>query len=322
MPDISVVICTHNRRPEYWGQVLGGLRKQTLNPQLWELVVVDNLSDQPVSANDLVWHSNARVVREEKLGLTPARLRGIQEAVGNILFFVDDDNIVRPDYLEQSLAIARAHPSVGCWGGNISVKFDEPPPSWTQPYWGLLGVRSVTQDTISRDIKDGASTPYGAGICLRREVAAHYREVTMVSPIRQALGRRGNSLVSGEDVDIACTACDLGMAKGVFTALEVCQLIPPGRVTEPYLLKLAAAAEFSNWVLDWSRSQTTSLPKPRNGIKVVADFFRRFTRKGRFRLARLQGRAAARDFLILAQAEGTAETAATFVREADFKAAR
>ena len=48
---------------------------------------------------------NARIVREEKLGLTHARVRGFQEAKGEIVVMVDDDNVLKPDYLERAVEI-------------------------------------------------------------------------------------------------------------------------------------------------------------------------------------------------------------------------
>ena len=94
-PAVSVVIPTHNPRHDYLARVVDALRQQTLPREQWELLVVDNGSEQPLRAAgpkyqgskglkgeessadiDLGWHANARIVREEELGLTYARLRG------------------------------------------------------------------------------------------------------------------------------------------------------------------------------------------------------------------------------------------------------
>src|ERR1700758_5251153 len=97
---LSVVICTHNPRPGYFAKCVEALRSQTLALSSWELVIVDNLSDTPLAnCMDLAWHPEARVVREETLGLTPARLRGIRESQGKLLVFVDDDNVLDVDLL-------------------------------------------------------------------------------------------------------------------------------------------------------------------------------------------------------------------------------
>src|SRR5204862_5153681 len=100
---LSVILCTHNPRPDYLASTLEALRNQILPQEAWELVLVDNASDPTVvSATRLGWHKNGRQVREEKLGLTPARLRGIAEAKGEMLVFVDDDNVLAADYLTEA----------------------------------------------------------------------------------------------------------------------------------------------------------------------------------------------------------------------------
>ena len=81
-PDISVVLCTHNPRADYLDRVLVGLRRQTLSFQRWALLLIDNASNEPLANRfDIGWHPNGRHVREDELGLTPARLRGIAESV-------------------------------------------------------------------------------------------------------------------------------------------------------------------------------------------------------------------------------------------------
>src|SRR5271154_1339560 len=98
--EVSVIICTHNPRLHYLRRTLDALAEQTLPKDRWELLLIDNMSREPVSsAWDLSWHPNARHVREEALGLTNARLRGIRESKGEYLVFIDDDNVAAADYL-------------------------------------------------------------------------------------------------------------------------------------------------------------------------------------------------------------------------------
>ncbi|HTA29597.1 MAG TPA: glycosyltransferase family 2 protein, partial [Candidatus Cybelea sp.] len=95
-PRCSVIICTHNPRPACLRRTLDSLRTQTLPFELWEFLLIDNASQPPLMGeSDLSWHSQARHVREEELGLTPARLRGIKESAGELLIFIDDDNVLR-----------------------------------------------------------------------------------------------------------------------------------------------------------------------------------------------------------------------------------
>src|SRR6266436_6280424 len=98
---LSVIICTHNPRSDYLRRCIEGLRCQKLPYDRWELLVVDNRSDEPLADRiDLSWHPDPHIIREEVLGLTPARLRGIRESMGDLLVFVDDDNVLDVDFLE------------------------------------------------------------------------------------------------------------------------------------------------------------------------------------------------------------------------------
>src|SRR5271155_5863652 len=101
MPRLSAIICAHNPREDYLRRVLDGLRAQTLPLEQWELLLIDNASGVSVADRfDLSWHPLGRHIREEELGLTPARLCGMKESKAEILVLVDDDTVLDPDYLE------------------------------------------------------------------------------------------------------------------------------------------------------------------------------------------------------------------------------
>lgn len=123
---LSVIICTHNPRQDYLRRTLDALQTQTLASKRWELLLVDNASNESLSkAWDLSWHPQARHIREDELGLTPARVRGIKESSGELLVFVDDDNVLASDYLERALAIHIGRPQVGAFGaGKILGEFE------------------------------------------------------------------------------------------------------------------------------------------------------------------------------------------------------
>jgi glycosyltransferase involved in cell wall biosynthesis len=108
---ISVIVCSHNPRDAYLARCLNGLRSQTLDMKSWELLLIDNASDQPLKLKgDISWHPNSRHLSESKLGLVWARCRGIQESVGEILIFVDDDNVLDSDYLFKAVELSNEWP--------------------------------------------------------------------------------------------------------------------------------------------------------------------------------------------------------------------
>ena len=272
--DISVITCSHNPRPEYLRLALESIANQTLDRQRWDFLLVDNASDEQLCFRfDLSWQPRSRHVREEKLGLTPARLRGIQETKGELLVFVDDDNVLDPDYLERVLDLARLWPRIGAFSGQVRAAFETPPPLWTEKYWNRLAVREFDQDRWSNIPLLDDTTPNGAGLCLRRQVADQYLRYHANGKRKFILDRRGTELLSAGDLDLALTACDMGLGNGVFTSLSLTHLIPGERLTEAYLLRLLEAQTFSEVVLKSFRLSDESVP-PRRLKTVVADWLR------------------------------------------------
>ena len=253
----SVIVCTHNARPDYFRRCLDGLRGQSLSLDRWELLLVDNQSDVPVAnAVDVSWQPSARIVREETLGLTPARLRGIREAAGQLLVFVDDDNVLDRDFLETALRVAEQKPFLGAWSGQCRPEFEVSPPEWTRRYWGNLVIRQFDEDVWSNLPRLTESMPCGAGLCLRREVALHYLRLHESGKRAFQFDRVGKSLLSGGDNDLAACACDIGLGVGIIAALKLTHLIPPERLTEDYLVRLAEGIYFSAVVLAHLRSSS------------------------------------------------------------------
>ena len=268
MPDLSIIICTHNPRSGYFEKVLNALKAQTLSMSRWELLLVDNASAEALCETiDLSWHLNARHIRENQLGLTPARLRGIQEAQAETLVFVDDDNVLNLDYLEIVLQISKDWLILGAWGGQTIPDFEEQPPDWTKSYWGYLAIREFSQDKWSNLLHQNETTPCGAGLCVRKVVAEKYAELVNNDPKRKNLGRRGKRLLSAEDIDLAFTSCDISLGIGLFTSLKLIHLMPASRLHEEYLLRIVEGSTYSQVILDSLRGQIP--PKPSLQSKLL-----------------------------------------------------
>jgi len=232
--------------------------------------VIDNQSSEPLAGRvDLTWHPAARVIREETLGLTPARCRGISESLARILVFVDDDNVLEPNYLEESLAIAHVFPMIGAWGGNIIPEFEVAPAEELKPYLGMLALRNYDSNLWSNDPGHWQAQPCGAGLCAKREVVGRYVEELTGNRLRLQLGRRGESLASCEDSDIVLTATSIGLGFGIFTTLKLTHLIPARRVEQAYLLKLAEALAESGGLLNYARgsSELCSETHPKDWLR-------------------------------------------------------
>lgn len=268
---VSVIICTHNPRKNYLDRVLQALENQTLSPTEWELLIIDNASKEPVSARwNVSWHPNSRIVVEEELGLTPARLRGISESRGGLIIFVDDDNILGPDYLERAIEVAAERPYMGAFSGSIKGEFEVSPQPWIQRYLLMLAVRETQCDTCSNLPGSwNKSTPYGAGMCVRRTVAEDYRSKVLTDPKRRALDRVGKGTGSAGDLDLAYCALDLGFQIGTFCRLKMLHLIPKQRLSIDYIARLSAGCYGSSVVLRSLRPSTAPTPRKKRLVMAV-----------------------------------------------------
>ena len=253
---ITVIICTHNPRRDYLDRVLNSLKLQTFPKESWELLLIDNASELYLDAQiDLSWHSKARHIREEILGLTAARLRGIKEARNDILVFVDDDNILDINYLNNTIDIMQKYPNLGAVGGKSLPEFEIKPEDWVHQFYSCLALRDLGDETETYfpNLSDKVSkkypeiSPIGAGIVLVKQAAQAYAELACQDTSRLSLGRTGKKLVSGEDNDIVLTLLGLGWGIGYFPQLRLTHLISANRVTKDYLAKLNHASSRS-WI--------------------------------------------------------------------------
>jgi len=252
---VSVIICTHNPRANCLPRVMAALRAQTLPTEQWELLVIDNLSTPPLAGRlDLAWHPHGRCIREEELGLTPGRLRGIRESKADLIIFVDDDNVLDKDFVAKAIEVSREHPELGVWGGRVTPEFESQPPEWTKGYWGCLAIREFDRDQwASCWPLPNNVVPCGAGMVVRRVVAETYAKAVSANTLRRNLGRKGNSLMSAEDIDMAMTSRECGLGSGLFTRLHLLHLIPSSRLQPDYLERLLESIGYSTVMLHYNK---------------------------------------------------------------------
>jgi len=259
---ISVILCTHNPREEFLRRTLAGLRAQTLPFDQWELLVIDNASTDPLAGRcDISWQPNARHLQESKLGKLNAWLLGMQEARAEILVFVDDDNVLAPNYLEQALSLGEQFPFLGAWGGGLKPEYEVPLPDWVGDEVWRLTVVDVKEEVWSNLREGYATVPCGAGLCVRRTVAQRYLERCKQNPFSIKLDRAGKGLGGYGDIDLAHCALDLGLGTCKTPRLWVTHLIPAGRLTLDYFIRHAESDAASMMLFRASRGLPLSEPK-------------------------------------------------------------
>ncbi len=239
---LSVILCTHSPERTRFARTLEGLRLQTLDPGCWELILVDNASRSPVAPPaEKLPRCTCRLVREPRLGLTAARRAGVLQAAGEILVFVDDDNVLAPAYLEEVLTAFSRLPAVGALGGKSTGLYETAPQPWHCEFLPLLAVRDLgTREQVFVPAAPGTVShypecaPIGAGMALRRAALDRW-----LSADRTGIpDRRGLELSSGGDNDIVLHALTAGWGVAYVPALTLDHLIPGSRIRTEYLGRL------------------------------------------------------------------------------------
>lgn len=248
-PFLSVILCTHNPRQAVLEETLAALRRQQpLTEGSWELIIVDNASTPALEGSiDLRGWKSARIVREGRLGLTHARLRGLAEAAGEILVFADDDNLLDETYLRRAAEAMSTDRTLGAAGGKSIARYEAPTPPWFHEVNIDLACRDLGETAQYASWKgvDGAQrsyplcAPIGAGLVIRRDVFAAYASAAAESAGRLGLGRRGADLASGEDNDIVMAVLEQGWRIAYLPGLRLEHVIPAGRLTRDYLAAYA-----------------------------------------------------------------------------------
>jgi len=110
MCTVSIIIPTHNRSA-YLIEALSSVQNQTFRD--WEAVVVDDGStDETAQAIDELRDTRIKYCFQPQSGRSEARNRGMAQARGKYLTFLDDDDLFHPKKIEKQLNFLQEQPKI------------------------------------------------------------------------------------------------------------------------------------------------------------------------------------------------------------------
>jgi len=204
MTAASVVICTHDRGPLALRAARAAHEQASTCGA--EVLLVDNASSAEaarlLAALPADLGPGVRVVREETLGLSAARNRGLREAAGAIVAFLDDDAVPRPGWLAALLA-GYTHAGVVCVGGPVRLHFPDAPPAWLSPSLHAAYSAFDLGPEPRRLVYRHDDYPYGANISFRVDAAR------AAGGFSSTVGPRGRLALVHDETDL-CYRLDHG----------------------------------------------------------------------------------------------------------------
>lgn len=236
---VSIVIPTYRREhllPRLLERCIG---QGGLGPQALEIIVVDNTPE--ATARWLVEKAAAtspvriRYLHEAKPGISHARNRGVAEADGEFIAFIDDDELPSPEWLESLISTQRAY-KADVVMGPVRPVFDRVPPR----------LRATYRRFFSKTSTAPTGTPISPPVPLRRaRGAACYRPMASsnallvkprcfesATPFDPALG-----LTGGEDTLFFMQLWQRGRSIVWCREALVIERIPKERLTARFMLR-------------------------------------------------------------------------------------
>ena len=232
---LSVILCTYNR-DKYIYNVLKSLAENTLAPDQYEIVLVDNnCTDNTHAECDRFVHDfpdvRFRYFVETNQGLSHARNRGIKESKGEIFVYVDDDALVNKQYLQTYADFFGQHSEIEAAGGPIIPKYETKEPDWMSHFTkalitGYKYLGDKPKEFPKNDYPGGGNAAYRASVFEK------------VGLFNVELGRKGDSLVGAEEKDIFDKMTKLGMRFYYLPTAILYHLIPEKKLSKEYFDKL------------------------------------------------------------------------------------
>lgn len=240
----TVVVPTF-RRPDGLRRALTAVAEQVDPGVPWDLLVVDN-DDPPGAASAFADGTTgfpvpARLTREPRRGASAARNRGLAEATGDIVVFLDDDVVPAADWLRELVAPI-VHGRCDGTGGRVVLDPSVPRPRWFDEPG--LGPYLAAHDPTP------AERPVARGEYVITASAAFRADLLRATGgFDTELGPRDGVQLVNDDVALGDAFVAAGGRLHHVPNAVVVHELPPQRLRPTYLLRRAYSQGRSDWIL-------------------------------------------------------------------------
>lgn len=130
---VSVIVPVYNGAA-YLADAIASIRAQQYAPL--EIIIVDDGSTDETAAIAASLGADVRYVYQQNQGPAAARNRGLKAATGEVIAFLDADDLWTPDKLELQLGILARHPGAAVVMGHMRAFREDPAIPVPSPYNG------------------------------------------------------------------------------------------------------------------------------------------------------------------------------------------
>lgn len=202
MIDFSIIICTHNRA-SMLADCVDSLLNQTIEKTRFEIIIVDNNSTdntEEIAKEFVKNHLKIKYLQEKTVGYSAPRNCGWKNATGNIIAYIDDDEIAAPDWLESIEKAFQIEEKPDIVGGICMLKYDVVPPDWFVESMG-----GTNKDRQKGILNQRTDSYLGCGnIAFKKEV------LEKLNGFSNDFNMKNGFLMMGEDTDICQRAIKAG----------------------------------------------------------------------------------------------------------------
>lgn len=232
----SFITCTFNRANNL-SRTLDSLVKQVYDANKFEILIVNNNSTDhtaKICEQFIEQYSslNIRSVIETNQGLSFALNRGIKEAKGEYIIYIDDDETIEVEHLSRLDSYLNENPQIAFAGSAVIPVYEGEEPKWMSRFLQRLMGGAFGQNKTKVELLSASSYPGTGHTIIKRALYDVYGNYNT------ELGRKGAALMGAEDKDLSIRLIQAGVKCYFLPNIPIYHHIPAYKLTDEFFNKL------------------------------------------------------------------------------------